>query len=81
MATEVYFDKAIAKKWPWGMVVKDCVSFYEEYSQAGGSTWSMRTNLPTLHDSRRPDDFIGNWLSDVYRRADNEIRRIYGVPF
>lgn len=81
MDAERYLDKAIAKKWPWGMVVNNCVSFCEEYIQAGGSTWSMRTNLPALYDSKRPDDFIGNWLSDVYRRADNEIRRLYGVPF
>ncbi|MFN7001418.1 MAG: hypothetical protein ACK4ST_15550 [Elioraea tepidiphila] len=78
---EAYLAAAIGKKWFWGLVYNNCVSFCEEYIAAGGSTWSMRTNLPALYDTTRPDDYIGNWLSDVYRRADNEVRRIYGFPF
>jgi hypothetical protein len=78
---EKYLNKAIVTKWTWGGIVNNCVSFCEEYIEAGGSKWSMRTNMPTLFNTQRPDDAIGNWLSDVYRRADNEIKRLYGFPF
>ena len=91
-AAETYLAKAIKTKWTWGGIVNNCVSFCEEYIEAGGSTWSMRTNMPALFDTRRPDDAIGAWVSDTYRRAENgfssvlsqaeaEIRRRYGLPF
>lgn len=87
-----WLTAAIGKKWPWGGIVNNCVSFCEEYIAAGGSTWSMRTNMPALFNTQRPDEAIGNWVSDAYRRAESgftrvlsqaeaEIRRLYGLPF
>jgi hypothetical protein len=89
---EAYLTKAIRTKWTWGGIINNCVSFCEEYIAAGGSSWSMRTNMPALFNTQRPDDAIGNWLSDTYRRAESgvtgvlsqaeaEIRRRYGLPF
>lgn len=83
---------AITKKWPWGGIVNNCVSFCEDYIAAGGSKWSMRTNMPSLFNTQRPDEAIGNWVSDTYRRAESgfasvlsqaeaEIRRRYRLPF
>jgi hypothetical protein len=78
---EIDLAKAIRTKWTWGGIINNCVSFCEEYIDAGGSEWSMWTNAPAVYKRQNPGEYIGNWLDDMYRRADSEIRRIYGMPF
>lgn len=77
----IYLAKAIKEKWLWGGAVNNCVSFCEEYIAAGGADYSMWTNCPAQYDSQNPKEYVENWLQDVSRRAEMEIRRIYGLPF
>lgn len=75
-AAETYLNELMAKKWAWGAVPNNCVSFVEDVIAAGGGTWASVSNCPSVATAQSLQSRVVNFLNVV----EAHIYHAAGVP-
>jgi hypothetical protein len=74
-----YLEQLLSKKWFWGILPHNCVSFVEDVINAGGGSWSSASNCPRVAISDSVEKRANRFMNEMDNAINDGINNMIGL--